>query len=375
MSSPDAGKNELGLVVSASAFGIWLWYAWAQSGRTHRRPLHEEEAWSPPLLPSCPDYNRSCWMPCERCHQLAQQDCARCATHKALRCPSARSNASVPLSHRQAIRWLHIPKCGSTIALSVLSHACKEVIPAWHMVGMALQGGRLDVRVAHALRARYRMRGRRCNGKLLLPFDSHRPVMQGETQLVALFRRPAQRLISAFLDNRHAWGLDAAERAGLRRATPTIATFVRYPGIAGCATKMLAGHRCAERVALDDGRVLRSALNVLRSGRFAFIGLVERWTESICLMHRVLLGSPVPMMAEFLQLGHSKNSRLEISWLPRSNANGWYNESVLEGFVDEADESVYAEAAAIFQRQFDAQGWQHEIAAHMSVRDGSAEPR
>ena len=96
-----------------------------------------------------------------------------------------------------------------------------------------------------------------------------------------MFRRPSQRLISAFLDNYHTYGLPRRERTALKAQAPTIAHFVRYPGVAGCAAKMLAGHHCAARVDLSDGSVLRKALSVLQSERFAFIGLVEEWEERI----------------------------------------------------------------------------------------------
>ena len=46
----------------------------------------------------------------------------------------------------------------------------------------------------------------------------------------------------------------------------------------------------------------------------------------------------------------STNSHRAISWLPPSRIDGQYNESVLEGFMDEADEAVYTEAERIFRR-------------------------
>ena len=150
------------------------------------------------------------------------------------------------------------------------------------------------------------------------------------------------------LDNYHAWGLPPSARSRLKRTAPTIAKFARFPGIAGCATKMLAGHQCAENVNLSDGRVLARALTRLRSGAFAFIGLSDEWDRSICLLHRSLPGNTVPLRAEFRHLGHSVNSHRDIPWMPPSAADGSYNESVLEGFVDEHDEAVYREASALF---------------------------
>ena len=326
------------LALAGSALGAWMWYG------------HEAFKPAPPPPPACLDYNFSCLQPCLACKHLSRPGCSRCATTSRPRC---RTDQEATAVKRLPLRWLHIPKCGATLAVSVLSYACSERIPAWHTVGMALRGGRVDVRMAHALGARGRRRGTRCGGQLLLPFDGHEPVSGRDVQLVAMFRRPSQRLISAYLDNLHAWGLAHSERASLKARAPTIAAFARYPGIAGCSAKMLAGYHCAARVDLSDGLVLGTALSVLRSKRFAFIGLTEEWTSSVCLFHRMLPGTPLPMIAEFRQLGHSVNSHRDVAWMPSSNADGVYNESVLDGFVDEIDERVYSEAARIFRRRLD----------------------
>ena len=44
------------------------------------------------------------------------------------------------------------------------------------------------------------------------------------------------------------------------------------------------------QVSLADGTVLRTALAVLHSERFAFVGIVEEWDASICLLHHTLGG-------------------------------------------------------------------------------------
>jgi hypothetical protein len=315
-------------------------YAWLHrfAPASAQQPAKSEE---------CFDYNVSCATPCPTCMRMSRSACARCDRGSGPAC-SAGNHTTTQM--RQAIRWLHFPKCGSTLAVSIVAYACSDSVPAWHAAGMALKGGRIDVRMAHAVGARGRTRGARCEGRLLLPFDGHRPVSARDTHLVAMFRRPSQRLISAYLDNYHAWGLARKERAQLKALAPTVSSFARYPGVAGCYAKMLAGHQCAERIDLSDGTVLQRALEVLQSGRFAFIGLVEEWASSICLFHRTLPGSARPMIAEFRHLGHSVNSHRDIPWLPTSQVDGKYNESVLEGFVDAVDERVYEEAAAIFRR-------------------------
>ena len=352
-----------------------------------RRKHHDLTSSAVPLLPpGCQEFDASCSLPCPECHRMASDGCTHCERPGRPRCcPLARSTAAAVnvSSSRASIRWLHFPKCGATLAISVLAYACADSVPAWHAAGMALRGGRIDVRMALSVGAHHASHGARCGGQLLLPFEGHRPVApfrgarsssssslssslpssplqrallaprrqpRDASGLVTIFRRPSQRLISAYLDNYHAWGLKPSLRRTLKQRAPTIAAFARFPGVAGCMAKMLAGHQCAADVSLNDGRIVRQALAVLRSPRLIFIGLAEQWEASICLMHRMLPGHSRPLLAEFRQLGHSTNSHRAISWLPPSRVDGEYNESVLEGFMDEADEAVYAEAERIFRR-------------------------
>ena len=71
--------------------------------------------------------------------------------------------------------------------------------------------------------------------------------------------------------------------------------------------------------------------------RLAFVGLQERWAESICLFHAMLGGAP--RKVEFV-VAHSRRRR---------EAHVPYDEGRLDGFVDAADEAVYAEAARVFE--------------------------
>jgi len=52
-----------------------------------------------------------------------------------------------------SVRWVHIPKCGSTLGVSLLAYGCTPSHPAWHIVFMAIAGGSIDVRMAHAIDA------------------------------------------------------------------------------------------------------------------------------------------------------------------------------------------------------------------------------
>ena len=324
--------------------------------------------------PECVDVHS-----CARCRSLAQRHC--CASPE---CAAAAAAEALPAngSGGVAVRWLHIPKCGSTLGISLLQYACTPALPAWHIVYMAMAEKQIDVRMAHAIEARRARDGFRCAGRLAMPFAGHAPVTPAELLLspsgmlshaaaksarggglAAMFRTPSQRLISAFLDNYHAWGITRhASRTAMKHAAPTVDLWARFPGVAGCQVKMLNGLDCG---ALPPSRgaqdLLARAIRLLRSDAFVFVGLVERWRESVCLLHASLGRGTAPVEGEMQSLGHSRNSdarrggggcRLkDKDGVCYGSAGRGYNASVLRGFRDELDEPLYAAAEEEFGRR------------------------
>ena len=86
----------------------------------------------------------------------------------------------------------------------------------------------------------------------------------------------------------------------------------------------------------------------------------------VCLLRRMMDDGTRPWLAEFRQLGHSRNSmrnaRRALTSVAaattatarglrqRATARAGYNESELGDFVDREDEAIYAEAVRIFRR-------------------------
>jgi hypothetical protein len=311
------------------------------------------------------------------------------------------------------VRWLHIPKCGSTLILTVLGHACEREMAPWRLVQATLAGGSIDLRVARELGVRGRGTGVACGGRLMLPFTGHRVLQPKDHHVVAMFRRPAQRLISAFLDNWHAIGIGRfTNRSQMKLAAPTVDLWARFDGVAGCQArashrmcsfrvycdlrvcqaKMLAGYFCGHRLRIRQKAVLARALRALRSPQFAFVGLVEHWRASVCLFHQTVGGGrSAPLAAEFLRLGHHHEdsahrrtnrltSRAIGGCVLRSSrggcyenrtAGGMYDERALEGFVDELDEAVYAAAEALFRTRVAQHGLESMLSTRTSARDAA----
>ena len=180
-------------------------------------------------------------------------------------------------------------------------------------------------------------------------------------------------------------GMPPERRASLRRqARGSPATYARWPGIAGCATKMLIGRPCAsDSKKLHPADASRAA-GVLRE-RFAFVGLLEHWNASVCVFHALMMRGSQPDVAE-LQVTHATplihaspprrgggdafgSSDGSSASKPRQGAPsssrgassgghvasasgvgaaGRYDVHALHGFVDALDEVVYAAARERF---------------------------
>jgi hypothetical protein len=193
------------------------------------------------------------------------------------------------------------------------------------------------------------------------PWSAHYPVRPQELRatprvLVGLFRSPAQRLLSGFhhfeggrADSMIAPGMELSHRAAMQReARGDPARYARWPGIAGCATKMLLGAACASTRQIHVLDASRAALIVQDS--FAFVGLLEHYSTSICIFHSMFMSDSTPDAAELV---NTHMGRLHRSWAQRHQEQGLafmplYNESALKGFVDVHDEVVYAAAAHRF---------------------------
>eukprot|EP00438_Fugacium_kawagutii_P006428 Skav210656 [mRNA] locus=scaffold2527:220114:220491:+ [translate_table: standard] len=108
------------------------------------------------------------------------------------------------------------------------------------------------------------------------------------------------------------------------------------------ATKQLSGKLI---VTLAD---VPLAIERLREG-FAFVGLQEQWELSICLFHAKFGG---PCLATDFTDTRPDNKN--------SNTTSRYNTTILNGWVDEIDAPVYAEAKRLFYDDLTRYGLSHE---------------
>jgi hypothetical protein len=144
-------------------------------------------------------------------------------------------------------------------------------------------------------------------------------------RLVMMMRNPESRVISMFADCRHTVGfnghslLSLNERMSnystdkckhIRRSKPQYKTcieaqsfslFVKHPAAIGCVTKTLTGRYCNEPVILSS-KDLSKATKILTTF-FFFVGIFEKWDESIRTFHRLRGDLEEPCRIE---LGHNR---------------------------------------------------------------------
>ena len=253
------------------------------------------------------------------------------------------------------LRWLHVPKTGTSFANSVVQVAC-GVLPEW-----------AEIRV----RPDYLARTGNPGGLLPLWFQAcfpevvpaqcsftakswsymvdHVPIGADEVKalgalsFVTILRAPVPRLLSlynqwlreiklSFGDGQH----NASERHLLGWLRPAKG----QPLHTGCTTKMLVGRKCDEAYPSAD----EVALAKERLSRFAFVGLEDQWELSMCLFHR-LYGRHVPALA-------LSNVRPGKATLARVAAQTAMLRAA--GFVDQADEEIYAHGRRLFAAQLRA---------------------
>ncbi|CAJ1384336.1 unnamed protein product [Effrenium voratum] len=250
------------------------------------------------------------------------------------------------------LRWVHFPKAGWSFVTTLWQFACgqRDVLDLSQTTFNHSEWPKLPYKDEvelfwpdRIIMHRY-PRGRYCNDEVFGHQNVqtlHSPVSlkemdQRKWQVIAMFRKPSQRLLSAFYYNgMFAPGI-GPRLAELHEKCDRPACFARFPGIAGCYARMLTNSTCAEQDedSFDSGKArLPEALQVLHA--MSFVGLSEKWDLSICLFHRMFGGKVNIGQLQDLHKGPAHEES--------------YNESLLEGFEDEVDEAIYRAAVEKFQ--------------------------
>jgi len=259
-------------------------------------------------------------------------------------------------SDRKKIRWLHIPKTGTSFANIVWHYGCPDIPRSASVADY-------DTRFEGELDDAYPMK-KNCPYLVDHTPATHKPIGEKEWEdhhgsFVTMFREPSSRIESAFNYNRHCiqdcnpenndmWKCDtirdpARTHGGACKRVQSAQCLTQYAlaePAQGCQTKMVYGIPCSGDMTMDPVKRKLAAQRV-KNG-FAFVGLVEEWQLSLCLFHRVLGGHPFPVESDHVREGSSS---------PNDRNCSAQVESQLGEQKDPVDTLVYKAAKEKFEQQ------------------------
>lgn len=223
------------------------------------------------------------------------------------------------------VNWMHIPKTSSWMGDFLFMYACPNMAAEFEKEEnnqFLYEQLKNDVsKVA------------KCDAKILLGRDGgygwHDPFVPELTNgsTVALFRKPRNRLVSAFLFGSgmmippgHLHSPNETMQAEIFKyisnTTYPIMTYARYLGIPSCQTKMVLGHNCGTEVTIT-GELLAEAKRRVEHD-FAFVGLTEESAASADLFYAMYgAGKPEPKVQPHTKMyrentNHSKMTRTRL---------------------------------------------------------------
>ncbi|CAE7392543.1 unnamed protein product [Symbiodinium microadriaticum] len=247
---------------------------------------------------------------------------------------AAGAPATPALLAAQPLKWMHTPKCGTSF-VNVLIHlpdVCPGVDDSFQ-VSEEVLGDLFELKFEgicpHV-----------CNGNKFLcnsdvqgfPANTHMGIghqyelLKGH--LVTMMRDPIQRILSAYADPTWPHGKEFKD----------LVIYAHSEAHAVTCQIMTDGPMDPPPASCGDLNETdaEEAVTRLREG-FAFVGLVEEWDLSICLLHRMFGGDC--LASDFMD---------DRPTFPGDSKNHEYNSSVLQGYDDPVDRILYNGAKELF---------------------------
>lgn len=263
--------------------------------------------------------------------------------------------------------WIHPPKTSSTMCMTIQHTCCPvefERIADRALVEVQ-QGPTKRLRDSKLVETGWGCTNLRLNSSSCHApgGHGHSPLLptQNETLIVLMLREPRARVVSGYLDGLHAEGQpDEENRAAVWRNTSLstaerVRAYASHPSMKGCQTKMLLGLQCC------SSQIVTPAMQATAERRIAhalFIGVFERYAESIALFHATMRRNTAPHALELIQ-GRSFLDELPADASTRTKGENEINATrtqerseafqALADYSDPVDEELYATATRLFQ--------------------------
>lgn len=174
--------------------------------------------------------------------------------------------------------------------------------------------------------------------------------------MIALFREPRRRAVSAWNHGKHTHHLGTADanshypnsRERFEEETPTLEHFSRHMHVVACQTKMLIGGQCGMHHNFTNASLAEARR---RLNNLAFVGLTDHYNASVCLFHSMWGGEIAPYMFQNARPGKMHSDRP-----PRKLPGGGFQErpsawSRLSEEDDPIDQATFRAARTLFVKR------------------------
>ena len=175
-------------------------------------------------------------------------------------------------------------------------------------------------------------------------------------KMITIIREPKSRLISSMLDSFHSEGiskidyqkmllymktLDNGDGSLRDRMLKKLQYVITFPHFYGCQVKLLNGVPCLSKLLVSEG-FNQTALDfaIKRLKQYMFVGIFERYTDSIKMLHFYANLSTKPHPIEFIKLRTTSN-----------NISSYIKQKL--DFYDPYDSKLYDAALDIFNEKYE----------------------
>lgn len=233
---------------------------------------------------------------------------------------------------KKPIQWIHFPKCGTSFGATIYGYLCSpHPTPFSHPSKAGVNCNYCGEKAKGLQRGLYwdpKLRNmipfsnrQRKDGSQHRFADYYAPFCDWDqtpyppysnhfafslekrwgrkTDVVAMFRDPRKRLVSAWNNDKHSYGASQIERQTIK-PLQNFSSFLYHPSIPGCQTKMMVSRNCADSRTLSPEHLSLAKKRVTED--LSFVGITDAFNMSVCLFHHMHGGVPKPFMFQTVQL-------------------------------------------------------------------------
>lgn len=247
-------------------------------------------------------------------------------------CAPSKRRPSIALNATYRIRWLHVPKTGTSLANAIFRVGCPG-LPA-HAAMPRTQKNAVELYFEQCFKSV--VSHERCYLRKPGTFGrAHVPIKEAwlpsTAAYVTVLREPRARLASAYAFGRHL--------CDFCNASTSLSEFAASPLNRAVYANMILGRWGFDAPPYPTRAELAQALDRLRG--FAFVGILEAWTRTICLFKAKFAGGGRVLRSELANVRPGVYERD-----PRSGGQA--------SEADRVDEAIYAEALRLFRDDYRA---------------------